>query len=389
MPVKVGIVGTGFSATSHVDALRRLPGAQLAAVVGRTTERARAFAERHGIAQAYGSVDELLADESIRVVHNCTPNDLHAELNIALLQAGRHVLSEKPLGRTADEARAQAAAAERAGVVAAVCFNYRHFPLVQQLRAVIRSGELGPIHLARGGYLQDWLLYARDWSWRLDPEQNGPSRAVADIGSHWLDLVQHVTGDSVVDVFASLGTVHEHRTRPENGEVQTFSSAGHSGRRYRVDTEDFGMLTLRFASGASGTVTVSQVSAGRKNRLQLEIDAAEGSLAWDQEDPGRLWVGHRDRPNEVLMRDPSLLHPDAAGLARLPGGHEEGWADALRNLVADFYAAVDAYDSGGAHESTVASFEEGARLAELVEAVLASDAAGAWTQVRPAATIGA
>jgi predicted dehydrogenase len=387
--VKAAIVGSGFAATSHVDALRRLPGVEVAAVVGRTVERARAFADRFGIPQALASVEDVLADDSILTVHNCTPNDLHAEINLALLGAGKHVLSEKPLGRTADEARAQAGAAERAGVVTAVCFNYRHFPMVQQLRAVIRSGELGPVHLAHGGYLQDWLLYERDWSWRLDPKQNGPSRAVADIGSHWLDLVQHVTGDPIVDVFASLGTVHEHRMRPENGSVQTFSSAQDTGRRYRVDTEDFGMLMLRFASGARGTVTVSQVSAGRKNRLQLEIDAAEGALAWDQEDPGKLWLGYRDRPNEVLLRDPSLLRPAAAGLARLPGGHEEGWADALRNLVVDFYAAVDAHETGADHERTVASFPEGARLAELVEAVLTSAEAEAWTPVRPPATIDA
>lgn len=389
MTVKAAIVGSGFAATSHVDALRRLPGVEVAAVVGRTVERARAFAARFGIPQALASVEDLLADDSILTVHNCTPNDVHAEINLALLEAGKHVLSEKPLGRTADEARAQARAAERAGVVAAVCFNYRHFPIVQHLRAVIRSGELGPVHLAHGGYLQDWLLYARDWSWRLDATRNGPSRAVADIGSHWLDLVQHVTGDPIVDVFATLGTVHEHRMRPENGSVQTFSRAGDTGLRYRVDTEDFGMLMLRFASGARGTVTVSQVSAGRKNRLQLEIDAAEGALAWDQEDPGKLWLGYRDRPNEVLMRDPSLLRPAAAGLARLPGGHEEGWADALRNLVVDFYAALDAHETGGDYERTVASFAEGARLAELVEAVLESAEAEAWTPVRPSTTIDA
>jgi predicted dehydrogenase len=389
MTIKVGLVGTGFSASAHVDAIRRLPGVELAAVVGRTVEQARAFADRHGVLEAYGSLEDLLADDALDAVHNCTPNDLHAEINLHVLGAGKHILSEKPLGRTADEARLQATTAASAGVVAAVCFNYRHFPLVQQLRGLLRSGELGPVHLVHGGYLQDWLLYENDWSWRLDPERNGPSRAVADIGSHWMDLVQHVTGESIVDVFANLGTVHEHRTRPENGGRQTFSTGEAGGQRYRVDTEDFGTLLLRFASGARGSVTVSQVSAGRKNRLQLEVDAAEGSLAWDQEDPGRLWLGHRDRPNEVLMRDPSLLAPSAAALARLPGGHEEGWADALRNLVADFYAAVDAHGRGAEHSGDFASFTDGARLAELVEAVLASDASEAWTRVGAQETIDA
>jgi predicted dehydrogenase len=381
MTVKAAIVGTGFAASSHVDALRRLPGAELVAVVGRTTERARAFADRFAIAEASGSLDDLLADDSIAVVHNCTPNDLHAEINLALLDAGKHVLSEKPLGRTADEAQGQAAAALSAGVVSGVCFNYRHFPLVQHLRSLLHSNDLGPVHLVHGGYLQDWLLYEDDWSWRLDPEQNGPSRAVADIGSHWLDLVQHVTGDLVTELFASLGSAHEHRTRPENGSAQTFAGSAGGGTRYRVETEDFGTVLLRFASGARGSLTVSQVTAGRKNRLQLEIDGARGSAAWDQEDPGRLWLGHRDRPNEVLMRDPSLLRSGASELAHLPGGHEEGWADALRNLVADFYAAVEAHAAGTTYAASFASFADGAQLAELVDAALASDVAGSWVRV--------
>jgi predicted dehydrogenase len=381
MTIKAAIVGSGFAASSHVDALRRLPGVELVAVVGRTTERARVFADRFGIPHAFGSLDDVLGDDAIDVVHNCTPNDLHAEINLALLDAGKHVLSEKPLGRTADEAHLQASAATSAGVVSGVCFNYRHFPLVQHLRSLLRSNDLGPVHLVHGGYLQDWLLYEDDWSWRLDPEQNGPSRAVADIGSHWLDLVQHVTGDSVTEIFASLGSAHEHRTRPDNGSAQTFAGSGAGGTRYRVETEDFGTILLRFASGARGSLTVSQVTAGRKNRLQLAVDAARGSAAWDQEDPGRLWLGHRDAPNEVLMRDPSLLLPGAAGLARLPGGHEEGWADALRNLLADFYAAVEARAAGTTHAGSFASFADGAQLAELVDAALASDVAGSWVRV--------
>jgi predicted dehydrogenase len=380
--IKAGIVGTGFSAASHVDALRRVPGIEVAAIVGRTAERAREAAAELGVARAYGSLDELLADEEIRVVHNCTPNDLHAEVNTALLEAERHVLAEKPLARDGREARALAALAADADVVAGVCFNYRHYPLVAQMRQLVAERRYGPLHLVHGGYLQDWLLHEDDWSWRLDPARNGPSRAVADIGSHWLDLVQHVTGDRVVDLCASLGTAHEWRTRPVS-ERATFASGAagavdEGGERYHVDTEDFASVLVRFAGGAQGSFTVSQVSAGRKNRLHVELDGADGALAWDQEDPGKLWVGHRGRPNEVLFRDPTLLAP---GFARLPGGHEEGWLDALRNLVVDFYGAVAAHDRGEPYAPTFASFDDGAQLCELVDAVLASHVSGGWTHV--------
>jgi predicted dehydrogenase len=379
--IRAAVVGTGFAASAHVDALRRLPGVEVAALVGRTQERARAEADRLGIPLAVAAIEEVLADDEIRVVHNCTPNDLHAEINLAVLEAERHLLAEKPLGRTAAEARTQAAAAASADVVSGVCFNYRHFPLVQELRSLVASGRLGPLHLVHGGYLQDWLLHDTDWSWRLDPARNGPSRAVADIGSHWLDLVQHVVGERVVEVYASLGTLHEQRIRPSGGDGTTFAAAAGGGERFRVATEDFATVLVRFAGGAHGSVVVSQVSAGRKNRLHVELDGAKASAAWDQEDPGKLWFGHRDRPNELLFRDPALLGAGGAQLARLPAGHEEGWADAMRNLVADFYAAVAAHDEGRTYEPTFATFEEAAHVGELVDAVLESDAAGTAVRV--------
>jgi predicted dehydrogenase len=376
--IRTGVVGTGFAAAAHVDALRRLPGVEVAAIVGRTTERAREAAAELGVPRAYGSVEELLADETVRAVHNCTPNDLHLEVTTALLEADRHVLAEKPLARDGREARTLAALAAETDVVSGVCFNYRHFPLVQQLRLLVQSRRYGAAHLVHGGYLQDWLLHESDWSWRLDPARNGPSRAVADIGSHWLDLVQHVLGERVVDVCASLGTLHESRRRPPEGGARTFGGGGAEGELVPVDSEDFGSVLVRFAGGAQGSFTVSQVSAGRKNRLHVELDLADGALAWDQEDPGKLWIGHRGRANELLLRDPEVLEP---GAARLPAGHEEGWLDALRNLVADFYGAVGAHDRGEPYAATFASFDDGAQVSELVDAVLVSAANGAWARV--------
>jgi predicted dehydrogenase len=375
--MNVAVVGTGFAAGAHVDALRRLPGVEVAAIVGRTEERAKEFAAQVGVPRGVGTLDELLADPEVRAVHNCTPNDQHYDIDVAVLESGRHLLAEKPLARSVSECATLAALAADAPGVAGVCFNYRHFPLVQELRGRVASR---PVHLLRGAYLQDWLLHDDDWSWRLDSARNGPSRAVADIGSHWLDLAEHVLGDRVVEVCASIGKLHESRVRPAE-ERGTFSRGNGSGERFDVDTEDFASLLVRFSRGTLGSVTVSQVTAGRKNGLRLEVDTPDAAYAWDQEEPNSLWIGHRDAPNEQLLRDPGLLAPRASPLARLPGGHQEGWADALRNLCADFYAAAAARDSGEPYEATFATFDDGAHVAELTDAVLESSARGGWTSV--------
>ena len=380
--IGVGVIGTGFAATSHVEALRRVPEVELVALAGSSREKAENLAGTWGGgAAAYGDYRELLADDRVDVVHDCTPNHLHADVNAAALTAGKHVLSEKPLALDASETADLVDAAADAGLVAGVCFNYRHFPLVRQLRALVASGESGPFHLVRGAYLQDWLLERTDWNWRLEREKAGASRAVGDIGSHWLDLAEHVTGDRVVAVCAELGTLHAERLRPTGG-VETFARADDGERTsVAIDTEDFASVLLRFAGGARGVLTVSQVTAGRKNRLLLELDAARSSFAWDQEEPNRLWIGRRDGPNAELPRDPSLLVPEAAALAHYPGGHQEGWPDALRNLFADFYGAVRAQIDGVDHHPFFATFADAHRTMRLVEAIVASDADGAWVEV--------
>ncbi len=370
-----------------MGALRRLPGIEVAVLVGRTTERASEAASRLGVPRALASVDELLLDEEIRAVHNCTPNDLHAEVNAAVLSAGRHVLSEKPLGRSGQEALAARAAESDA--VAGVCFNYRHYPLVRELRSRVASGLYGRVHLVHGRYLQDWLLFDSDWSWRLDPDRNGPSRAVADIGSHWMDLVQFATGERIVAVCADFGTLHEVRRRPL-AETATFERpAEGDAEPFPVGSEDHASVLFRLEGGAHGSFVVSQVSAGRKNSLQVELDAAEAAFGWDQEAPEQLWIGRRDQANEVLCRDPGLLAADNAGVTRLPAGHPEGWGDALLNLVAEFYEAVDAHEAGREHVRHFAGFEEGAQVCELVDAVLASSRGRRWTQVGEVAGVDA
>ena len=381
--IRVGVIGTGFAASSHLDALARLRGVEVAGILGSSPERSRAAAERLGVGRAYPGLEALLDDDSVDAVHNCTPNHLHAGITERALATGKHVLSEKPLALDPEEGARLVSAADRANVVTGVCFNYRHFPLVQQARAMVR-GELGPVHLAHGSYLQDWLLEKDDWNWRLEADKAGATRASGDIGSHWVDTVEHVMGDRVEEVMADLGRLHDERLRPA-GEVRTFERSPAERIPTRVDTEDFASVLLRFRGGCRGAFTVSQVSPGRKNRLWFEMDGARAALAWDQEDPNRLWIGRRDAANAQVMRDPSLLVPQAAALAHFPGGHEEGWPDALRNLFEDFYAAVSAHRERRPDQRTFATFGEAQHVTEVIAAIARSDRDRSWVPVGAAA----
>jgi len=380
----VGVVGTGFAARAHLDALRRIPGVDVVAVAGSDPGRTGELAALHG-ARAYCDTLELLDDPAVQAVHTCTVNRLHAEVSLAALERGKHVLSEKPLAIDGGETARLAAAAERAaeqGIVSGVCFNYRYYPLVAQIREMLASGAYGAPHFVHGHYLQDWLLLQSDWNWRLQESENGASRAVADIGSHWSDLVQHVTGDRIVAVFADLGRLYSTRLRPD-GDRATFAAAGGEGGDWvDVDGEDFGSVLVRFASGSRGSFTVSQTSAGRENSLRFQIDAAHAAFSWDQEHADRAWVGRRSEPNLELVRDPATMLPGAARLSHLPAGHGEGWNDALCNLVADFYAAVAGRRAGRAVETDVATFRDGHARVQLVEAVVRSHREQRWTEVQ-------
>jgi predicted dehydrogenase len=375
--IRVGVIGTGFAATSHVDALRRVAGVEIAAIAGRTPDRAAAAAAALGIERAADDWRRLVDDPDVDAVHDCTPNHLHAEINAAVLDAGKHLLSEKPLGMDAAETADLARRAAAAGVVSGVCFNYRHFPLVQEAR-VQMAGEAGRPHLIRGGYLQDWLLEDTDWNWRLDSSRAGATRAVADIGSHWIDLVQHVTGRRLERVYARLGRLHEVRRRPAAVE-QTFGrAAAADGDAVDVDTEDFATAMFALEGGCPGVFTVSQVTPGMRNRLTFEIDTRTACLSWDQERPNRLWIGRRDGPNRELVRDPALLSEPAASLVHYPAGHQEGWPDALRNLMDDFYGAIR---EGRDAPTTVASFADAHRVMQAVDAIAESGRSGGWADV--------
>ncbi len=382
--VKAGIIGTGFIGPAHVEAARRNGGVEFVALAEQGGELAREKAAALGIPTAYGDWRKLLADPEVQVVHNCTPNNLHFKLNMAILKAGKHVLSEKPLAMTGRETRALVKAAAAAGVENAVGFNYRFYPLVQEMRDMCASGRLGKLYLAQGSYLQDWLYLESDYNWRLEARLGGRPRAVGDIGSHWFDLFQHVTGEQVAEVCADFSTVHKRRKRPRFA-VETYAGRKLRPRDYqkvRIDTEDCATIQFRTKSGALGTLVVSQVSAGRKNRLYIELSGAESACWWDQERPNELVVGRREKANEVLIKDPALLSAHAARFAHYPGGHPEAYPDGLKNLCREFYARVRDRRLRR-KKPTFATFADGHNELAICETVLASARKRGWVKVKP------
>lgn len=380
--IQVGIIGSGFIGPAHIEALRRVGDIEVVALGDHSLAQAEQKARQLNVAHAYGSVEGLLAHPGLQVVHNCTPNHLHAGINRQILRAGLHVFSEKPLCMRPEEARELVALAEKAGVVHGVSFVYRQFAMVQQAASMIREGLVGRLFSAHGSYLQDWMLLQTDYNWRVESELGGASRAMADIGSHWCDTVQFMTGRRITEVMADLSTVWPTRRAALQGDA-TFSQQG-DGRGHEeraVDTEDRGSVLVRFDDGSKGCFSVSQVSAGRKNQLTVEISGSACALAWDQEIPQRLWVGQRDRPNQTFSDDPSLMQCDVAGSAHFPAGHIEGWPDAFKNMMLSFYQAVRAGAMPDARSRRFASFYEGADVMYIVEAILRSHQQQRWVSV--------
>ena len=379
----MGLVGPGFVGAHHVDAVRRLGFVDVVAVAASSESSARKKAEALRIPKAYGSYEALAADPDVHVVHNTTPNYLHVPVVIAALTHGKHIISDKPLALNSEDARSLLNAAREAGVVHAVTFNYRGNPLVQHAREMVTGGEIGDVHFIHGAYLQDWLLEPTDFSWRLEPEKGGKSSAIGDIGSHWCDLVQHVTGQSITAVLADLRTVVATRYKPAASR-EAFARAGERGERYEVQSEDLGTVLVRFDGGARGVFSVGQVCAGHKNDLWFEVNGSRASVRWFQERQNELWIGRRETANGMLPKDPSLLHKEARRYVHLPGGHMEAWADAFCNVMRDVYGAIAGdKDARSAKPPAFASFEDGYRSACAVDAILESHAAGGvWTTVR-------
>ncbi len=376
--VGAAVIGTGFIGTVHVEALRRI-GVQVRGVLGSTPERGGARAEALGVARAYPSLEALLADPGVEVVHVTSPNDLHLPQARAILAAGRHVVCEKPLAMDATESRELVDLAAASGLVNAVNFNIRYYPLNQHAHEVVTGGEIGDVRLVTGRYFQDWLLLESDWNWRLQPERGGALRAVGDIGSHWLDLMTFVTGHRVTAVMAELSTFIGARREP-TGPVETYSTevAAETVTR-EIATEDTATILLRFEGGARGSVSISQISAGRKNSLQYEIDGSTSSVAWDSEQPDQIWFGHRDRPNEILLKNPALMGQAGRAAAALPGGHVEGFGDTFGAHFRAIYADVAA--GRPAASPSYPTFADGHDEMLVNDAIAASARSGRWVQV--------
>lgn len=357
--VGAAVVGAGFIGAVHIEALRRL-GVKVHGVVSSSPTRAAARSRDLNLPHTYESLEAMLHDKRVQVVHVTSPNHLHHRHALAALRAGKHVVCEKPLAMTSAETADLLQAAERSGLVHATNFNVRFYPMCQHVRGAVREGALGEVRLVSGRYYQDWLLLDSDWNWRVDPSQGGMLRAMADIGSHWIDLTGFVTGKRVIEVVADLATF----IRSRNG--------------HDVTTDDAATILLRYEDGTRGAASMSQVSAGRKNSMAFEIDGSQSSFAWDSERPDELWIGHRGRPNEVMLRDPALLNDGGRRATWLPAGHAEGFGETFKALYAAVYGAVAEGKPGAGYPT----FADGHDSMLVCEAVAQSSRERRWIEVK-------
>ncbi len=380
MGIRVAITGTGFMGTVHTESLKRLKGIEVLGIQGSSPEKSKAAAEQLELPKAYAHWEDLVADPEVDAIHICTPNRLHFPQTVDALKAGKHVLCEKPLAMDTNESAELVRLAQKTGLVAGVNYNLRFYPLNVEAKQRVIDGELGSVHSVFGSYQQDWLLKDTDYNWRVLAEEQGGLRAVADIGTHWIDLVQYITGQKVVEVFADLKVVHPVRKRPL-GEVETFSGKLNDNEATEpvdITTDDIGALLLRLDGGARGSLFVSQVTAGLKNSLRYEIAGASSSLRWDSENPNEIWQGHRDKGNELLHKDPGLNTDRARTYIDYPGGHAEGFPDSHKMCFRAFYNFIEA---GGSGSPEFATFEEGHREIALCEAVQKSAHEQKWVSI--------
>jgi predicted dehydrogenase len=377
--LRAAIIGLGFVGRAHLEALRRR-GIPIQGILGSSHERTKEACQALSLDRAYASLDELAKDQSVDVVHICTPNHVHLEQTRAVMEAGKHVMCEKPLAMDTRESAAMIELARRHDRVGGVAHNLRYYPLCQQARAMIQGGLIGEPRLVHGGFLQDWLLYPSDWNWRLESKLGGEMRVVSDIGTHWLDLTTWITGRKVSELCADLATVVPIRQRPR-GRVETFQKRGAGAfDEIKITNDDYASVLLHFEGSLRGVMTVSQVSAGRKCQLWFEVDGAEGSLAWNAESPNVLWIGRRSEANQSMIKDPALMSPEARGYAAYPGGHAEGYPDTFAQLFKDFYAYIGSGDFKAPR--TFPTFETGHEELILCDTIAQSARERRWVEVR-------
>jgi len=380
--IGMGLIGPGFVGAHHIDAVRRLGDVDVIGIAGSSQQSAEKKANEYKVDRAYADYQALIADPDIQVIHNTTPNYLHLPVTLAALAAGKHVISDKPLALNPVEGRTLRDAAIKAKVAHVVTFNYRGNPLVQQARGMVAKGECGNVSFVHGHYLQDWMTDPNVYSWRSDPAKGGSSSALGDIGSHWCDLAEHVSGLKIDSVLADLTTVVPVRYSA-GGSAEAFSTKiGGERTAVTVQSEDLASVLLRFDNGTKGSFSVGQILPGHKNDVVIEVNGRTSSLKWKQEQQNELWIGHHNKPNELMAKDPSLVSPEARRYVHLPGGHQESWADAFCNLMRDAYQWVRDGAVPEAKPTMLPTFNDGYRSTCLVEAMLRSHAGGnVWQKV--------
>lgn len=377
----VGVIGTGFIGKQHIEAIRRIPGTEVAAIADSSSSMGQSAGEQLCIEKVYQDYHDLLNDSTIDIVHNCTPSSLHFEINREIIKSGKHVYCEKPLTIRSQESQVLAELADQMDVATGVNFNYRHNAMVQEMRQRVKNGSIGKPLMVHGQYLQDWLLYETDYDWRMDPKIGGSSRAVADIGSHCFDTAQFVLDRKITSVYAHLITVYPTRKRCEKAGDTFSSKVGRVIEELSIHSEDAAFIMVKFEDGTSGLFHLSQVCAGKKNGLELNVSASEASLEWKQETADRLWIGHRDTPNESIYADAKFLTDDARSYATLPAGHAVAWHDALRNAINSFYKSIR-NSTYREPSQNYATFRDGIQIMKLVEACLLSNELDQWVQIK-------
>jgi predicted dehydrogenase len=379
--IKVGLIGTGYIGMVHLDMLRRLGGVEIVAAADPDPAQVKKAADRFGVARTYGDAAALIADPEVEVVHNCAPNNVHFDINAAAIRAGKDLLSEKPLALDPRESGQLAALAARHGTLTAINFCYRYYPVVQEAAARARRGDLGEVRAFAGHFLQDWLFFETDYSWRLDPQAAGAANVVADLGSHWFDLVQFITGQRIVEVMAELHTCLPKRRRPKGGVLSFGAGPAGESEEVSITLDDYASVFLKLENGARGNFTTCQAAAGRKVDIEIQVFGSKESYGWSHVHPNALWIGHREKANEVFYESSQLQSEDTRRYANLPTGHPMGYHDAVFNLFRDYYQAVSAKRAGRPWRATWPDFETGHDMMCVIDAAVRSDRSGGWVKV--------
>jgi predicted dehydrogenase len=380
--IKVGLIGTGYIGMVHLEVLRRLAEVEVVAVADTNADLARAAAAKFGISRACGAGDEIIADPEVEVVHNCAPNNVHFELSAKAIRAGKELMSEKPLALDARESAELLRLAETRGTLTAIDFCYRYYPVVQEAAARSRRGDLGEVRAFVGHFLQDWLFFETDYTWRLDPQVAGQANVVADLGSHWFDLVQFITGRKIVEVMAELHTCLPKRRRPKAGALSFGTGGAGESEEVAIALDDFAAVFLKLDNGARGSFTTCQTAAGRKVDIEIQVFGSRESYAWSHVHPNALWIGHRERGNEVFYESSQLQAAETRRYATLPTGHPMGYHDAVFNLFRDYYEALAAKRAGKPFSVTFPDFRTGHDMMCVIDAAVASDRSGRWVEVK-------